>query len=235
LIFASSAGEQDVLASKKDVGESYTYILDFYMEPCPIGVVGEIFVSAKSGNGKLAEPSPPVDPFRADPAFRLYPTRVRARYRPDGRMEQVTGPDESSAGTRGTRTAAASPPDLVVPNPIEEKLTQIWCEVIGLDEVGRNINFFDIGGHSLLATQVLSRITRVFDVELPLRVIFEAPTISELAESVSAAQLRQPQGASRISSRSREDKAQELLERLDQLSEAELRALLEQGDLNEVL
>ena len=60
----------------------------------------------------------------------------------------------------------------------------IWCEVLRLPAVGRNGNFFNLGGHSLLVTQVLSRVREFFKVELPVRSMFEAPTIEELSRLI---------------------------------------------------
>ena len=69
----------------------------------------------------------------------------------------------------------------------EERLAKIWAEVLGVARVGRNDNFFALKGHSLLATQVLSRIRDAFEVQLPLRALFEAPTIAGLAERIELA------------------------------------------------
>ncbi|HEX2202898.1 MAG TPA: phosphopantetheine-binding protein, partial [Longimicrobium sp.] len=69
-------------------------------------------------------------------------------------------------------------------SPAEERLVGVWRELFGLREVGVRDNFFQLGGHSLLGMQVITRIREMFDVELPLAAIFEAPTIAGLAEIV---------------------------------------------------
>ena len=70
--------------------------------------------------------------------------------------------------------------------PVEEAVASVWGTVLGLDRVGAHDGFFDIGGHSLLATQVVSRLREAFGVEIPLRALFEAPTVAGLAERIEA-------------------------------------------------
>jgi surfactin family lipopeptide synthetase A len=68
--------------------------------------------------------------------------------------------------------------------PCEEKLAGIWAEFLGFDQVGVHDNFFALGGHSLLATQIMSRIRRAFRIQIPLRRLFQTPTIAGLAEYI---------------------------------------------------
>jgi amino acid adenylation domain-containing protein len=76
---------------------------------------------------------------------------------------------------------------LVVPQTlIEEVLATIWKQVLRLDLIGRDDNFFWLGGHSLLATQIVSRVRESFHVDLPVRSIFESPTLVELSERIEA-------------------------------------------------
>src|SRR6185369_10262993 len=72
-------------------------------------------------------------------------------------------------------------------DPVEELLVDIWARVLGVERIGLTDNFFDSGGHSLLATQVISRIRDAFHVDVPLRELFESPSVLELAEKVRAA------------------------------------------------
>jgi amino acid adenylation domain-containing protein/non-ribosomal peptide synthase protein (TIGR01720 family) len=72
--------------------------------------------------------------------------------------------------------------------PIEEILALIWQQVLKVELVGRHDNFFELGGHSLLATQLISRVRSSLKVELPLRSLFAAPTIAQLAPSIQQLQ-----------------------------------------------
>jgi len=87
-------------------------------------------------------------------------------------------PDESPSN---------EPDNYVAPNtPIEEIVAAIWSSVLGVKRVGISDNFFALGGHSLLATRVISRVKGAFDVELPVRRMFEFPTVAGIAESIES-------------------------------------------------
>jgi acyl carrier protein len=70
-------------------------------------------------------------------------------------------------------------------------LTEIWTQVLKRDQISVHDNFFDLGGHSLLATQLIARVREAFQVSVPLRQLFENPTIAELAVTVTQWQAEQ--------------------------------------------
>jgi amino acid adenylation domain-containing protein len=75
--------------------------------------------------------------------------------------------------------------------PIERELAQIFCEVLRVEDVGIYDDFFALGGHSLLATQVISRVNRTFQIELSVRTLFNAPTVSGLVAAIVESQAGQ--------------------------------------------
>jgi len=70
--------------------------------------------------------------------------------------------------------------------PLHRQLVDIWRDVLHVQQIGINDNFFDLGGHSLLAFQIISRLRESFSVELPLSSLFETPTVAALAEGLEA-------------------------------------------------
>ncbi|HYO14676.1 MAG TPA: amino acid adenylation domain-containing protein [Thermoanaerobaculia bacterium] len=81
----------------------------------------------------------------------------------------------------GTETGSAA-----ALTPVEEIVARLWAEVLGLPRVGPDDNFFELGGHSLSGTQVVSRLRQAFQVDLPLRALFAAPTVAGLAAEIEA-------------------------------------------------
>jgi acyl carrier protein len=76
-------------------------------------------------------------------------------------------------------------------NPLEEFIAEIWKELLGVERVGTEDHFFDLGGHSLQGVRLMSRIAEVFGIRLPVRKIFEAPRLRELAIVVAEEMLRE--------------------------------------------
>lgn len=86
-------------------------------------------------------------------------------------------------------------PDLETPfvaprTPLEEALAQIWTEVLSVDQVGIHDNFLELGGHSLAATQVISRVIDRFRIELPLKFLFDSPTVADMAAVITQNQAK---------------------------------------------
>jgi acyl carrier protein len=103
---------------------------------------------------------------------------------------------------------------------VEEKLAQIWCEVLRIEKAGIHDNFFDLGGHSLLATQLVSRIKLKMEAHIPLSRFFELPTIAELRGEIQQARAN---SATVLPARD----PSRVLRGIEQLSAAEVDALLQ--------
>jgi amino acid adenylation domain-containing protein len=101
--------------------------------------------------------------------------------------------------------------------PLEEMLADAWKQILGREKVGVHDSFFELGGHSLLATQLISRLREIFQIEMPMRYLFESPTIAGLAEKMLQ---EEPQPGYL------EETAQ-LHIRLNSLSDEEVQALLQ--------
>jgi hypothetical protein len=67
---------------------------------------------------------------------------------------------------------------------LEKELARIWCHVLDMEVVGINDNFFELGGHSLMATRVMGQVNSQMEMNIPLLVVFESPTIAEMAEAI---------------------------------------------------
>ncbi len=116
------------------------------------------------------------------------------------------------------RTAAAMFSAFVAPrSPLEESLSQMWAEVLRVERVGVLDNFFELGGHSLMVTQVVARVRSSYGVQLPLRTLFESPTVADLAAAV--AELQGDDG--------RDEELDRMLAELESLSEEEAQRLLD--------
>lgn len=131
----------------------------------------------------------------------------------------LPAPEDVEPGEQALPTAPGSATEVL--------LVGIWQELLQSARIGIHDNFFQLGGHSLLATQVVSRLARTMGVELPVRAIFEAPTIAALARLVDAAERSATPSPSPLSPRlTQPSRAQKVLDRLDELSDDEVEELL---------
>ncbi|MBP2405848.1 non-ribosomal peptide synthetase [Streptomyces syringium] len=116
---------------------------------------------------------------------------------PDRRVEDLTAPEAArdthrravaanSADANAPASAAVAAPDRPR-TPQEEALCRIAAEVLGVDDIGVDDNFFLLGGRSLQITKIVSRVRALFQAELPLRRVFEAPTVAGVAEQLGGA------------------------------------------------
>ncbi len=98
----------------------------------------------------------------------------------------------------------------------EKELARIWTEVLGIDTVGIHDNFFDLGGHSLAASRVISRVIQTFQLEMPFKALFDAPTVAEMAVIITQNQAKRA---------SDEDVAQ-MLREVEAMTEEEAQKIL---------
>lgn len=96
---------------------------------------------------------------------------------PAGKVDRAALP---APDARASRDDAPAKPR----SKVEQQVADIWAEVLRVESVSVDDNFFDLGGHSLLATQVVSRISRSCGVDVPVRMLFDMPTVAELAQGL---------------------------------------------------
>ena len=129
-----------------------------------------------------------ADALRAHLGERLPAYMVPAAYvrldalplTPNGKLDRgaLPAPEGDAYAARATRRRAGE---------TEEALAEIWAEVLGVERVGRQDDFFDLGGHSLLAVQVISRVRQVLGVEVALGELFTRPVLADFARELETA------------------------------------------------
>ncbi len=137
---------------------------------------------------------------------------------PNGKVDRKVLPAPESAVSAASYVA---PRDAV-----EEAVAAVWSEVLGVERVGAHDNFFDLGGHSLLATQVLSRLRQIYAVDIPLRRLFEEPTVATLALAIKEAQ---EEPASGQIAGAGQDAGDAILSQIDALSDDDVDSLLREA------
>ncbi|MEM6401500.1 MAG: AMP-binding protein [Cyanobacteria bacterium P01_D01_bin.116] len=134
---------------------------------------------------------------------------------PTGKRQRIGLADKLGlTASDPTETTEYVPPKTV----IEEKLVQIWSEVLGVEKVGINDNFFGLGGDSILAAQIINRVREVLQVELSFLFFFEQPTVASMAIKIIQNQAEEVMS----------DELEDVLNNLESLSEAEVEKLLGQ-------
>src|SRR6185436_9417845 len=156
------------------------YVLDKHFSPMPVGGPGVLWLG---GAGALRDPNGGAghvpDPFAEEAGARLQSTGERARYLANGEIEllaRVGLPIEILSETGEDRPAGYVAPR----TELERQLCALWAEVLGAERVGIEDDFFALGGHSLLAMRAVSLMRAVLGRELPLRALFDNPTIAGL-------------------------------------------------------
>ncbi|MCK4260366.1 MAG: hypothetical protein KAX49_15425, partial [Halanaerobiales bacterium] len=96
---------------------------------------------------------------------------------PNGKVDRKALPEPEDNIEAGVKYVAPT-------NNVEEKMLEIWSDVLGIEKIGINDDFFELGGHSLKATILLSKIHKKLNVEIPLRQVFKTPTIKELSNFI---------------------------------------------------
>jgi len=109
----------------------------------------------------------------------------------------------------------------------EEAVAAIWSEVLGMEQIGIHDNFFTFGGHSLLATQIVVHLQQVFQVNIPIRQLFDAPTIAEFVPWLIKQSNSEQECQAAAQHWLEQRQAERLLARLEELSDAEVDQALE--------
>ncbi len=103
---------------------------------------------------------------------------------PNGKIDRAALPAPETPASSLGHAPTGEPP-----TPTEDALGNIWCMILRTETVGRSDNFFDLGGHSLMALQVVAQVRDVFGLELPLKTVFDAPTLEAMAGEIDRALL----------------------------------------------
>jgi aryl carrier-like protein len=134
---------------------------------------------------------------------------------PNGKVNRRALPVSQDTG------ASSQHPFLAPRTPVEVALAELWRELLGVEGVGLYDHFMELGGHSLLLTQLAARIRKGFQVDVPLRTLFEGPTLAEMSKAILAKQLTQVD----------KSKMEAMLKKLKNLSPEEMKAALEAESL----
>ncbi|WP_345218300.1 amino acid adenylation domain-containing protein [Streptomyces cremeus] len=171
---ASHPGVREAVVSARELASGGHTLIAYYL-PASGGSGGE--PGPEPASAELARHCRTVLPAALVPgAF----VRLDAfPLNPNGKLDRAALPEPAAVGASEERT----PPS----GPLEEALAAVFGELLDVPEPGAHAGFFALGGNSLLAIRLISAVQREFDVELPLRAVFEGPTVAQLAAAVESA------------------------------------------------
>jgi acyl carrier protein len=136
---------------------------------------------------------------------------------PNGKIDHKALPTAASSTT--AEVPSDTEPDTAPDDPLHQVLSSIWAEILDCEQVGANDDFFALGGHSLMGTALIAQLRDAFQLEIPLRLLFDHPTVAKLATALRA----DPVQAAQV------EKAAQLLLQIAELPEDEVAALLAQS------
>ncbi len=150
----------------------------------------------------------------------------QARSFADVQGELARNPRQRPEVRRHSRPGSGTTPYVAPTGESEIRISGVWQEILGIEPIGAHDNFFQLGGSSLLGLEVVWRLSRELGVQIPLRNLFEAPTVYELAALLELGE--DPRSVALAAPEIRPARAQkaELLAQLDDLSDEEMEALL---------
>ncbi len=182
-------GQAKVRGNRVEAGEVEAALLDF-----PGVHAAAVVLESDNLTAYLVSDSAP-EPLRIHVAGRLPDFMVPSRFVYLETMP-LTGTGKIDRLALGKQTPVAAPvaEKEFVPasTPVEKVLTSIFAEVLQTEAVAADDDFFHLGGHSLLVTAVLSRVTEMWEIELPSRALFDSPTAAALARLIEGAEARKP-------------------------------------------
>ncbi len=143
------------------------------------------------------------------------PARVRQWVRLEGLHGAGSTPKERVRHARPHLQNAYVAPG----TPAQEKVARIWAELLGVEKVGVQDNFFDLGGHSLLAIQVVTRVKAELRAEISIATLFEGPTVESLCRLMGASGEEAPAGFDQSSDRGRRRKEERLRRKAEPMQE----------------
>jgi len=231
-------GDPEKISIGKPILNTQLYILSRELQVMPAGLAGDLYIGGEGlSRGYWGNPALTAERFIDHPfqeGKRIYKTGDIARWQADGTLELIRR-DDDQVKIRGYRielgeVESALPEEemlaedaYIAPSgPLEEKLVEIWSEVLGVDAsvIGVDAEFFRLGGHSLNAVIAINRIGEEFKINLPWKLFLRISTVKEIATYIQAvavktAESREQAAESREQAgESREQAGEELREQL---------------------